>query len=149
MDLQKLLTRKQKEEVILSQLGMDTTRDDMTLKYDARYGWDFCVRRVMSGESAQIKVTFSVFITDKRFKAVVKEVHRAIHEVRQGQMMVKGKEQEVVLTGNGTKNDLSITIRLDADLGKILREHAYNSGYHPSPDGVRKFLEKTFKGGGG
>ena len=149
MDLQKLLTTKQKEEIILAQLGMDTTRDDMTLKYDARYGWDFCVRRiVVDGHLFMIKVTFSVFITDKRFKAVVKEVHRAIHEVRQGQMMVKGKENEVVLTGNGTKNDLSITIRLDADLGKILREHAYNSGYHPSPDGVRKFLEKTFKGRG-
>ena len=144
MDLQKRLTTKQKEEVILSQLGMDTTRDDVRLRYDARYSWDFCVRRKM-GTGSEIKVTFSVFVTDKRFKAVVKEVHRAIHEVRQGQMMVQGKEREVVLKSNG-KKDLSLSIRLDADLGKILREHAYNSGFHPNASGVKKFLAKTFQG---
>ncbi len=147
MDLQKLLTTKQKEDIILAQLGMDTTRDDVVFKYDARYAWDFCVRRQASLKP-MIHVTFSVFVTEKRFKDAVKEVHRAIHEVRQGQMMIQGHERGVVLkpSPNG-KQDLSLSIKLDKDLGKVLREHAYNSGFQPNAAGVRRFLEKTFKGG--
>ena len=145
MDLQKLLTTKQKEDIVLAQLGIDTTRDDVVFKYDARYAWDFCVRRKM-GTGSEIKVTFSVFITEPRFKAAVKELHRAIHEVRMGQLMIQGTEREVVLKPNG-KGDLSLGLKLDAELGRILREHAYNSGFHPNASGVKKFLEKTFKGG--
>ena len=142
MDLDKLLTTEQKEAIILCQLGIDTTRDDVFLIYNARYSWDFCVKRI---HPSLMKVTVSVFLTDKRFKSVLRGVHKAIHEVRQGQLMIKGSEREVVL--KGTKdNDLSLSMKLEPKLSRILRQRAYEAGFHPTVTGVKKFLEKTFVG---
>ena len=140
MDIESLLTKEQKEGIILTQLGMDTTRDDVGLRYDARYGWDFCVARY---KKSQIRVTFSVCVTDMRFKAVLEQVHRAIHEVRQGQMMIQGTEREVVLKGNG-KLDLTLRMKLTPELSKALREKAYEAGFHASVGGVKKFLEREY-----
>ena len=143
MDLDKLLTKEQKEAIILHQLGMDTTRDDVQLRYNSQYSWDFCVRRKM-GPGNEIKVTFSVFLTDPRFKLVLKEVHRAIHEVRQGQMMVQGKEKEIVLKPASKKTDLSLSMKLEPELSRILRQRAYEAGFHATVTGVKKFLEKEY-----
>ncbi|KKK81985.1 hypothetical protein LCGC14_2807910 [marine sediment metagenome] len=135
-----LLTNEQREKVILVQLGMDTTRNDVQLKYNARYSWDFCVKRI---HPSLMKVTVSVFLTDKRFKSVLRGVHKAIHEVRQGQLMIKGSEREVVL--KGTKdNDLSLSMKLEPELSRILRQRAYEAGFHATVTGVKKFLEKEY-----
>ena len=143
MDLDKLLTTEQKEAIILYQLGIDTTRDDVQLRYNSRYSWDFCVRRKV-GPGNEIKVTFSVFLTDPRFKLVLKEVHRAIHEVRQGQMMVQGKEKEIVLKPASKETDLSLSMKLEPELSRILRQRAYEAGFHATVTGVKKFLEKEY-----
>ena len=141
MDVEKLLTKQQKENIILAQLGMDTTRDDVELKYDARYGWDFCVSRTTSDR--RIRAVFSVCVTDPRFKAVLKEIHRAIHEVRAGQRMVQGTERKVTLEGNGKVGE-GLSMKFTPELSKVLREKAYEAGFHPTVMGVKRFLEREY-----
>jgi hypothetical protein len=77
MDLDKMLSREQKEMVILTRLTTLGVKRQLNLKYDRRYGWDFEVR-----STALIpRVTFSVPLTSDRFGFAVTELARALMDV--------------------------------------------------------------------
>lgn len=80
MDLEKLLTRVQKEEVIRHLIRENEPKaQHFSLKYDRRFGWDFEVRR----HGLRPIVTFSVSVTDERLGFVAQECARAIREIQE------------------------------------------------------------------
>ena len=79
MDIEKLLSREQKEEIIRSLIRQyDVRLQHFTLTYDRRFGWDFEVKR----HGLRPIVTFSTSVTDPRFGMVAQECARAIKDIQ-------------------------------------------------------------------
>lgn len=79
MNLEKLLTREQKEDIIRANVT-GLYDGPFTLRYDRRFGWDFEVR----AHGQKPIAIFSVSITNPRFAAAVHELARALNDVSKG-----------------------------------------------------------------
>ena len=92
MNIEKLLTRDQKEGIIRHMIREVDHRLVFTLRYNRRFGWDFEVRR----HGLRPIVTFSVGITDERLGFVAQECARAIREIQQSTYALEKTQQSSI-----------------------------------------------------
>jgi hypothetical protein len=78
VDLDSLLTRSQKENVLRTSLQKLGTGGDFTLTFDRRFNYDFEVRQ----NGATPSVTFSVSLNNERYGFAVRECARALRDIR-------------------------------------------------------------------
>lgn len=78
MNVEDLLSRSQKEDVVRSMLNRMGTGGEYTLTFDRRFGFDFEVR----ANGCRPAVTFSVGISDSRFGFALAECARALRDIR-------------------------------------------------------------------
>ena len=81
MDIDKLLTREQKEEIVLAQLREAGVRHEISLRYDRRYSWDW---EVSGRGRRKTKVVFSVPLMSARFGFAITECAKAVREMYYG-----------------------------------------------------------------
>lgn len=88
-NLDKLLTPEQKALLFSQRLKeVEGIEGKFTLKHDARFCWDFRVRRRVNGHSGEVvpEVIVSVSLHERRLPEVFGDLARAIEEVRSGKV---------------------------------------------------------------
>ncbi len=142
MDVESLLTRTHKEEIVKARLNKPLT----IVTYDRRYAWDFHVRKssIKEGSESFIHVTFSVPISSKRFTRAIEETKKAVEEIRTGKVPgLRGKDHKLTLVETRT-DKVSLGMKLGVELSAVLREKAFGAGFHPTTEGVKRFLEREY-----
>lgn len=79
LNLDRLLTREQKQGIVKERLQREGVRGPFRLRYDCRFGWDFEVKK-----GTWPTVIFSVPIMSPRLGEAIRECVRAIEDMRSG-----------------------------------------------------------------
>lgn len=82
MNLETLLTREQKESILLARvadLRPGLEREVCTVRYDRRFAFDF---EVVRGPAGKARVTFSTAIGAEKFGLVIERLAQAIFDIR-------------------------------------------------------------------